>query len=47
MVSVLASLAPVVTVLLARTFTAERLTKLQGVGVALAVVGTLVVTSGR
>jgi drug/metabolite transporter (DMT)-like permease len=47
MVSVLASLAPVVTVLLARTFTAERLTRLQGVGVALAVVGTLVVTSGR
>jgi drug/metabolite transporter (DMT)-like permease len=47
MVSVLASLAPVVTVLLARTFTAERLTKLQGIGVALAVVGTLVVTSGR
>jgi drug/metabolite transporter (DMT)-like permease len=47
MVSVLASLAPVVTVLLARTFTTERLTRLQGVGVALAVVGTLVVTSGR
>jgi drug/metabolite transporter (DMT)-like permease len=46
-VSVLASLAPVVTALLARIFTAERLTRLQGVGVALAVVGTLVVTSGR
>jgi drug/metabolite transporter (DMT)-like permease len=44
---VLASLAPVVTALLARIFTAERLTRLQGVGVALAVVGTLVVTSGR
>jgi drug/metabolite transporter (DMT)-like permease len=46
-VSVLASLAPVVTARLARIFTAERLTRLQGVGVALAVVGTLVVTSGR
>jgi drug/metabolite transporter (DMT)-like permease len=46
-VSVLASLAPVVTILLARTFTAERLTRLQGVGAALAVVGTLVVASGR
>jgi drug/metabolite transporter (DMT)-like permease len=46
-VSVLASLAPVVTALLARIFTAERLTRLQGVGVSLAVVGTLVVTSGR
>jgi drug/metabolite transporter (DMT)-like permease len=46
-VSVLASLATVVTALLARIFTAERLTRLQGVGVALAVVGTLVVTSGR
>jgi drug/metabolite transporter (DMT)-like permease len=46
-VSVLASLAPVVTALLARIFTAERLTRLQGVGVTLAVVGTLVVTSGR
>jgi uncharacterized membrane protein len=46
-VSVLASLAPVVTVLLVRAFTAERLSRLQGVGVALAVVGTLVVVSGR
>jgi drug/metabolite transporter (DMT)-like permease len=46
-VSVLASLAPVVTVLLVRGFTAERLSWLQGVGVALAVVGTLVVVSGR
>jgi drug/metabolite transporter (DMT)-like permease len=46
-ISVLASLAPVVTALLARIFTAERLTRLQGVGVALAVVGTLVVTSAR
>jgi drug/metabolite transporter (DMT)-like permease len=46
-VSVLASLAPVVTVLLARVLTAERLTRLQGVGAALAVVGTLVVASGR
>jgi drug/metabolite transporter (DMT)-like permease len=46
-VSVLASLAPVVTVLLARAFTAERLTRLQGAGVALAVVGTLVVATGR
>jgi drug/metabolite transporter (DMT)-like permease len=46
-VSVLASLAPVVTVLLARAFTAERLTGLQGIGAALAVVGTLVVASGR
>jgi drug/metabolite transporter (DMT)-like permease len=46
-VSVLASLAPVVTVLLARAFTAERLTRLQGLGVALAVVGTVVVTSSR
>jgi drug/metabolite transporter (DMT)-like permease len=46
-VSVLASLAPVVTVLLARVLTAERLTRLQSVGAALAVVGTLVVASGR
>jgi drug/metabolite transporter (DMT)-like permease len=46
-VSVLASLAPVVTILLARAFTVERLTGLQGVGAALAVVGTLVVASGR
>lgn len=46
-VSVLASLAPVVTTMLARIFTTERLTRLQGVGVALAVVGTLVVTSTR
>jgi drug/metabolite transporter (DMT)-like permease len=46
-VSVLASLAPVVTVLLARVFTAERLTWLQGGGATLAVVGTLVVAAGR
>jgi uncharacterized membrane protein len=46
-VSVLASLAPVVTVLLARAFTAERLTRLQSIGVALAVIGTLVIASGR
>jgi drug/metabolite transporter (DMT)-like permease len=37
-VSVLASLVPVVTILLARAFTAERLTQLQGVGVALAMI---------
>jgi drug/metabolite transporter (DMT)-like permease len=46
-VSVLASLAPVVTVLLVRAFTAERLTRLQGVGATLAVVGTLAVASGQ
>jgi drug/metabolite transporter (DMT)-like permease len=46
-VSVLASVAPVVTILLASAFTAERLTGLKGVGAALAVVGTLVVASGR
>jgi drug/metabolite transporter (DMT)-like permease len=46
-VSVLASLAPVVTVLLARAFTAERLTWLQGVGAALALIGTLLVASSR
>jgi drug/metabolite transporter (DMT)-like permease len=45
--SVLASLAPVVTTMLARALTAERLTKLQGVGVALAVIGTLVLASDR
>ena len=47
LVSVLASLAPVVTVMLVRAFTAERLTRLQGVGVALAVVGTLVIAANR
>jgi drug/metabolite transporter (DMT)-like permease len=46
-VSVLASLAPVVTILLARAFTPERLTWLQRVGVTLAVAGTLVVAAGR
>jgi drug/metabolite transporter (DMT)-like permease len=46
-VSVLASLAPVVTVLLVRAFTAERLSRLQGMGVALAMIGTLLVVSGR
>jgi drug/metabolite transporter (DMT)-like permease len=46
-VSVLASLAPVVTTLLARAFTAERLTWLQGVGVSLAVIGTLVLAAVR
>jgi drug/metabolite transporter (DMT)-like permease len=46
-VSVLASLAPVVTVLLVRAFTTERLSRLQGFGIALALVGTLVVVSGR
>jgi drug/metabolite transporter (DMT)-like permease len=47
LVSVLASLAPVVTVVLARAFTAERLTWLQGAGVALAMAGTLVVAWSR
>jgi uncharacterized membrane protein len=42
---VLASLAPVVTTMLARALTAERLTGLQGVGVALAVIGTLVLAA--
>jgi drug/metabolite transporter (DMT)-like permease len=46
-VSVLASLAPVVTTMLARALTAERLTRLQGVGVALAVIGTLVLAAVR
>jgi drug/metabolite transporter (DMT)-like permease len=46
-VSVLASLAPVVTTMLARALTAERLTGLQGVGVALAVIGTLVLAAVR
>ena len=46
-VSVLASLAPAVTTLLARVFTAERLTGLQGVGIALAVIGTLVLAAVR
>jgi drug/metabolite transporter (DMT)-like permease len=47
LVSVLASLSPVVTVVLVRAFTAERLTRLQGFGVALAVVGTLVIAANR
>jgi drug/metabolite transporter (DMT)-like permease len=46
-VSVVASLAPVVTTMLARALTAERLTRLQGVGVALAVTGTLVLAAVR
>jgi drug/metabolite transporter (DMT)-like permease len=46
-VSVLASLAPVVTTMLARALTAERLTRLQGAGVALAVIGTLVLAAVR
>jgi EamA domain-containing membrane protein RarD len=37
----------VVTVLLVRAFTAERLSRLQGIGVALAMIGTLLVVSGR
>jgi drug/metabolite transporter (DMT)-like permease len=43
----LASLAPVLTTVLARALTAERLTRLQGVGVAMAVIGTLVIAAVR
>jgi drug/metabolite transporter (DMT)-like permease len=44
-VSVLASLAPVVTALLAHALTAERPGAVQTAGAALAVLGTLVVTA--
>jgi uncharacterized membrane protein len=37
----------VVTTLLAQVFTAERLTRLQGVGVSLAMIGTLVLAAVR
>jgi drug/metabolite transporter (DMT)-like permease len=46
-VSVLASLAPVVTALLAQALTAERPTAAQTVGAALAVLGTLVVSAAQ
>jgi drug/metabolite transporter (DMT)-like permease len=46
-VSVLASLAPVVTALLAHALTAERPTRPQTVGAALAVLGTLVVSAAQ
>ena len=45
-VSVLASLDPVVTVLLAQVIVMERLPRLQAAGVGLALVGTLLVASG-
>ena len=46
-VSVLASLAPVVTALLAHVLTAERPSAPQLAGAALAVLGTLVVSSAQ
>jgi drug/metabolite transporter (DMT)-like permease len=45
-VSILASLDPVVTVLLAQVIVMERLPRLQAAGVGLALVGTLLVASG-
>ena len=45
-VSVLASLDPLVTVLLARIMLAEKLPRLQSVGVGLAVAGVVLVSSG-
>ena len=46
-VSVLASLAPVVTALLAHALTAERPSAFQLAGAALAVLGTLVVSAAQ
>jgi drug/metabolite transporter (DMT)-like permease len=46
LVSVLASLYPAVTVLLARVVHHERMTRLQDVGVATAVGGVLLVAAG-
>ncbi len=45
-VSVLASLDPLVTVLLARIMLAERLPRLQSVGVGLTLVGVIIVSAG-
>lgn len=46
-VSVLASLSPVVTVLLAQVFSGERLSRMQTMGASLTVIGTLLVASAK
>lgn len=46
-VSVLASKGPVVTVLLAQIFSAERLSRMQTIGASLTVLGTLLVASTK